>query len=426
MSEMANKIKQWMEEHTQQGVEFLQELIQAPSTEGHEEEAQKVIMCKMEELGLDIDVWEPDGETLSKHPYFASPRSQFKGSPNVVGVWKGTGQGKSMILNSHIDVVPAGDLHQWDHSPWSGVVEGNRIYGRGSTDMKGGTVSNFLAVQCLKELGIPLKGDVIIQSVIAEESGGLGTLAAIERGPRADAAIIPEPTNMKFFPKQQGSMWFRIKIKGRAAHGGTRYEGVSALEKTMHVVQAIQQLEKKRNERMDDPLYEGVPIPVPINIGVVQGGEWPSSVPDLVKLEGRMGVAPEETMEHARAELENSLKELANQDEWLKEHPPEVEWFGARWVPNSLEVEHQLVNTFSDAYKQVRDEAPIFQAAPWGTDAGLLSVVGDIPTLVFGPGVTEVAHFPNEYMEIDKMIQAAEIIALALVDWCTQGALTLR
>lgn len=421
MNLLAERVREWMAAHTQEGVAFLQALIEKPSTEGHEAEAQRLIKEKMEKLGLEIDMWDPDGDVLVKHPYFASPRTQFKGSPNVVGIWKGSGAGKSMILNSHIDVVPAGDLQQWQHSPWSGVVEGNRVYGRGSTDMKGGTVANFLAVQCLQELGIVLKGDVILQSVIAEESGGLGTLAAILKGPRADAALIPEPTNMKFFPKQQGSMWFRIKIHGRAAHAGTRYEGVSALEKAVLVIQAIQSLEKRRNERITDPLFQGLPIPVPINIGVVQGGEWPSSVPDLVKLEGRYGVAPEETMDAAKEELENCLRDLAKQDEWLSAHPPEVEWFGARWVPNSLDPEHELMQVFGQAYQQVIKEEPVIQAAPWGTDGGLLSVVGDIPTLVFGPGVTEVAHFPNEYIEIDKMIKAAEIIALALVNWCGQG-----
>ena len=178
----------------------------------------------------------------------------------------------------------------------------------------------------------------------------------LKGAPRADAALIPEPTNMKFFPKQQGSMWFRIHVHGRAAHGGTRYEGVSALEKSVHVIAAIQALEKTRNESITDPLYDGVPIPIPINLGVVQGGEWPSSVPDLVKLEGRMGVAPEETMEHAREELESCIKALAKVDEWFREHPPEVEWFGARWVPNSLDPAHHLVKAFSQAYQQVKEE----------------------------------------------------------------------
>lgn len=144
---------------------------------------------------------------------------------------KGSGDGKSMILNGHIDVVPEGDVNQWDHHPYSGEKIGNRIYGRGTTDMKGGNVALMLAMEAIIESRIELKGDIYFQSVIEEESGGAGTLATILRGYKADGVIIPEPTNMKFFPKQQGSMWFRLHVKGKAAHGGTRYEGVSAIEK---------------------------------------------------------------------------------------------------------------------------------------------------------------------------------------------------
>src|SRR3954453_18596269 len=130
--------------------------------------------------------------------------------------------------------------------------------------MKGGTVSLLLALEAIQANQIKLKGDVIFQSVIEEESGGAGTLAAVLRGYKADAAIIPEPTNMKIFPKQQGSMWFRIRVKGRSAHGGTRYEGVSAIEKSLFVVNQIRELEKRRNKRITDPLYSKVPIPIPI------------------------------------------------------------------------------------------------------------------------------------------------------------------
>jgi acetylornithine deacetylase len=284
--------------------------------------------------------------------------------------------------------------------------------------MKGGNVSLLLALSALRALGIPIKGDVIFQSVIEEESGGLGTLAAILRGYKADAAIIPEPTNMKIFPKQQGSMWFRIHVKGRSAHGGTRYEGVSAIEKSYLVVEHIRELEKRRNERMSDPLYSEIPIPIPINIGKIEGGDWPSSVADLVKLEGRMGVSPEEKMEEAKREMENWISTLKEIDPWFEIQPVTLEWFGARWVPGTIDLDHELVEKLASSYHEVLGEAPVVEASPWGTDGGLLTKVGATPTIVFGPGVTEKAHFPNEYIEIHKVFEAAEIIALTIVDWC--------
>ncbi|SEN69270.1 peptidase [Lihuaxuella thermophila] len=411
-------IHQWMEDHREEGIRLLQRMVQAPSTQGNEAAAQAIVAEKLSEMGLEVEIWEPDGQELQKHPYFYSPRTEFKGSPNVVGVWKGTGGGRSIILNGHIDVVPEGDHEQWDHPPYSGKIIDGKMYGRGVTDMKGGNVSLLLAIESLVQLGIKLKGDVIFQSVVEEESGGAGTLAAVLKGYKADAALIPEPTHMRIFPKQQGSMWFRIWVKGRSAHGGTRYEGVSAIEKGMKVVEHIRALEEERNRRITDPLYKNTPIPIPINIGVMEGGNWPSSVPDLVKLEGRMGVAPEEKMEDAKREMEEWLKMLGRLDPWFEEHPPVLEWFGARWVPGSIDLEHELMNTLVNQYRSVLGQEPVIEASPWGTDGGLLTQVGETPSIVFGPGVTEMAHYPNEYIELDKVFEAAEIIALTLIHWC--------
>jgi acetylornithine deacetylase len=413
-----DKISSWLKAHRCKGTHLLQKLVQAKSTQGNEAGAQKIVIDTLTEMGLNIDIWDPEGKELQTHPYFASSKIDFHGSPNVVGVLKGKGKGRSIILNGHIDVVPAGDREQWDEDPYSGKVKDGKMFGRGVTDMKGGNVSLLLAIQAIQALNIPLKGDVIFESVIEEESGGIGTLASIERGYKADAAIIPEPTNLKIFPKQQGSMWFRIFVKGRSAHGGTRYEGISAIEKSMLVVNHILNLEKERNSRITDPLYEKIPIPIPINIGKIQGGEWPSSVCDLVQIEGRMGVSPEETMEEAKAEMEKWVRKLGELDSWFKQTPPKIEWFGARWLPGSIPTNHQLVSSLANNYQLVLKDEPIVEASPWGTDGGLLTKVGETPSVVFGPGVTEKAHFPNEYIELDKVFVTAEIIALTVIDWC--------
>ncbi len=412
------QINHWLQHNRDHGIELLQKLVQANSTQGNEQYAQTIVIEKLRKIGLKVEVWEPDGKFLSAHPYFASSRYDFKGSPNVVGILKGTGEGRSIILNGHIDVVPEGDIAQWEHQPYSGKVIDGKLYGRGATDMKGGNVSLLLALSAIRALGIPLKGDVIFQSVIEEESGGAGTLSAILKGYKADAAIIPEPTNMKIFPKQQGSMWFRLSVKGRSAHGGTRYEGVSAIEKAMLVIEHVRELEKRRNEKIHDPLYKKIPIPIPINIGKIEGGDWPSSVADLVKLEGRMGISPDETISQAKNELENWIHNLKQVDPWFNDYPVSLEWFGARWVPGSINLNHEMIKTLSASYSEVIGEEPVIEASPWGTDGGLLTHVGSTPTIVFGPGVTEKAHYPNEYIEIDKVVEAAAIIALTVVEWC--------
>lgn len=411
-------IKQWLKENRARGARLLQILVQENSTRGNESGAQAIVIEKCRQMGLVLDIWEIGGEELKKHPAYCCDRQSFNGNPNLVAILKGSGGGKSIILNGHIDVVPVGDESNWELDPFSGMIKCGKLYGRGSTDMKGGNVALLMAMESLIANGIKLKGDVIFQSVIEEESGGAGTLAAVLRGYSADGAIIPEPTNMKFFPKQQGSMWFRITVKGRAAHGGTRYEGVSAIEKSLLVIQRLQQLEKDRNAKINDPLFENIPIPIPINIGKINSGEWPSSVPDTAIIEGRMGVSPEETIQSAKLEMEACLQGLNEQDEWFHGNPLQIEWFGGRWLPGSLESDHPLMNALTQSFIDVKKENPIVEASPWGTDGGILSTVGDTPVIVFGPGITETAHDANEHIDLEDLFASSEIIALTLLRWC--------
>ncbi|MEH7332253.1 peptidase [Neobacillus drentensis] len=412
------RIKQWLKENRARGARLLQILVQEDSTRGNESGTQAIVIEKCRQLGLTLDIWEIDGDELKKHPAYCCDRESFDGNPNLVAVLKGSGGGKSIILNGHIDVVPVGNVNNWKQDPFSGTIECGKLYGRGATDMKGGNVALIMAIESLIANGIKLKGDVIFQSVIEEESGGAGTLAAVLRGYQADGAIIPEPTNMKIFPKQQGSMWFRITVKGRAAHGGTRYEGVSAIEKSLIVIQRLQQLEKDRNARISDPLFEKIPIPIPINIGKIKSGEWPSSVPDTAIIEGRMGVSPEETIQAAQLEMETCLQEINEKDEWFSENPLQIEWFGGRWLPGSLESEHPLIKELTKSFIEVKGNQPSIEASPWGTDGGILSNVGNTPVVVFGPGITETAHDANEHINLEDLFAASEIIAFTLLEWC--------
>jgi acetylornithine deacetylase len=418
MNDAQKKTDAYIEANRERAISFLQKLVRQPSLQGNEKGVQALVADKLKELNLRIDQWDPSFAELSSHLYFVASRSSYENSPNVVGVWKGQGGGKSIILNGHIDVVPEGDRTKWTHDPFSGHVEEGKMYGRGTTDMKGGNVSLLLALEAIIKCGIKLKGDVIFESVIEEESGGMGTLAAIIRGYRADAALIPEPTNMKLFIKQQGSMWFRVSVEGRSAHGGTRYEGVSAIDQVWKVYHAILDLEKKRNASIDDPLYKHISIPLPINVGKIQGGTWPSSVPDLVTLEGRIGVGPHEKMDEVKRQINACLADLSASDEWLRDHPVKLEFFGGQWIPNSVEDNHPFVGVLKGSYQQVYSKAVAIEASPWGTDGGLLGNAGNTPTLVIGPGETRMAHYPNEYIQLDEVIQAARLFAVIIMRWC--------
>lgn len=410
--------EQWILSNRAQAVTLLQSFVREPSVQGNEAGVQNLVEAKLKSLGMEIDRWDPNVSELKKSPWFVQSRPSYDGSPNVVGILKGTGGGKSILLNGHIDVVPAGDLSQWTNDPFSGTERDGKIFGRGSTDMKGGNTAMILAVESIIRSGIRLKGDIIFHSVVEEETGGVGTLAAVLRGHRADAALVPEPTNMKLFISQQGSMWFRISVPGLGAHAGTRYEGVSSVEKAWKIFDAVSRLEKSRNEKVENPLYKNVPIPFPINIGKFNSGAWPSSVPDLAVLEGRIGVAPGESMNEVRNELIAAVEEVNRADEWLKNHPAIVEFFGGQWIPNQVSEDHVFTQLVKQEFFSVFNSDPVVEASPWGTDAGILGQAGDIPALVIGPGTTRLAHYPDESIEIAPMLDCARLFSRVIVSWC--------
>lgn len=419
IEELVRRADSVLNERFDSGMEFLQEIVRQPSVQGDERGVQEIVAARLKSLGLEIDIWDISHDELGGHPFFVASRPDYAGSPNVVGVWRGTGGGRSLILNGHVDVVPAGEREKWDADPFSGSIVDGKLFGRGSTDMKGGNVALLLALEAVIHSGIRLRGDVIFESVVEEESGGSGTLATIIRGYRADAALVPEPTNMRLFIRQQGSMWFRVHVPGIGAHAGTRYEGVSALEKAIIVHAAIMDLERIRNKDVKDPLYSNAPIPFPINIGKFNTGNWPSSVPDKAVIEGRIGVAPGEEMNAVRDQLIECVRRISESDPFLSKNPAEVEFFGGRWVPNAVAEDHPFTQLVSQQFSAVYGKKPVVEASPWGTDAGLLGRVGGVPALVIGPGVTRMAHYPNEYIDISEIREAARLFMRVIISWCS-------
>lgn len=412
-------VKKCIDQNKEDYIHFLQQIVQKPTITGNEKQAQQIVAERLKSKGLMVDVWEPDYDELIESEFFNPLRDNYDGSPNVVGILKGKAEGPSVILNGHIDVVPEGDANKWKHHPYSGVRKDNKLYGRGTTDMKGGNVSTLIALETIINLGIQLNGDVIYESVIEEETGGAGTLSAIQRGYHADIAIVPEPSEMKIFPQQQGSLWFKVTVKGEAAHGGTRYEGVSAIDKGWLVYKKILELEEKRNASLrKTSLYKNNPIPIPINIGQFNAGNFPSSVPEIAVIEGRYGVAPGETLDEAKEEFKAMLAGLADIDERFTKDPATVTWGGIHLPPGGCDLDHPMLEILKEKYEEVKNEPPILAGSTWGTDGGLLTQAGNIPSIVFGPGTTSMAHFTDEYIELDKMFETAEIICLAIIEWC--------
>lgn len=400
-------------------VRAAQRLVRIRSDGGHEVEAQKAVSELMSEHGLIVDQWEIDLPEVQRHEA-ASWEIERKRALGVVGSLRGHSRdGPTLVLNGHVDVVPAGQRNTWTHPPFDGVIDDGRLYGRGALDMKGPLVAGLFALSALRRAGVELDGTAILHSVVGEEDGGIGTLASILRGHTGDAAIVLEPTRMVVAPVQSGCINVRIAVPGIAAHGAIRTEGVSALEKLHIVHRAVIALEDERNRPFRGaPLYRPYPTPFPICIGTVRGGSWASSVPDLVTVEGRVGVLPGETMADARLAFENAVEAAAENDDFLRDHPPKVEWWGGRFYPVNTPVDSEVVTTLASALMDVRGEAAPFEAVPFGADAGLFAHVADMPAVLFGAGDIRRAHAPDEFIDIDELVEMSRVLALAVARFC--------
>lgn len=381
-----------------------------------ESDAQRFVAGAMARAGLDVDCWPIDMAALRAHDGYSSEVDRESGL-GVTGTM-GKGPGPALVLNGHVDVVPAGDESLWTYPPWQATVSDGRVYGRGALDMKGAVCCAIAAARAIRDAGVTLEGRLIVQSVIGEEDGGAGTLAAVLRGPGADAAIVLEPTELQIAPAQAGALNFRLTVPGRTAHGAMRAEGVSAIEKFVPLLQAILALEARRNAAVADPLFGDYALPIPICPGIVRAGNWASNVAERLVCEGRYGVAVGEDLDAARRQFEEAVAEAAAADPWLSDHAPVVEWWGAQFAPASIPTDHPIVTTVAGAFEAATGRAARLQGMTYGADMRLLANQGGIPTMMFGPGNIRVAHQPDEYVPVDDLIAAVRTITLTIVRYC--------
>ncbi|WP_375432584.1 ArgE/DapE family deacylase [uncultured Friedmanniella sp.] len=408
--------------HAADVVQLLAELVRIPSVSGSdaENDIQAHLAGHLERAALEVDHWSvPLPETLAA-PSFPGVETVRSEAWGLVGRLPGRrpGAAPSLMLNAHVDVVPAGHPSTWaGHDPFGGHVDARHVWGRGACDMKGGLVAALWAARALAELRVPLQGDLLVACVQGEEDGGLGTFATLRRGWTADACVIPEPTSLDLVTANAGSLTFRLTITGLASHASRRTSGVSAVEKFQLVLPALRTLERRRNADVD-PRLQRWDIAYPLEVGRVRAGNWSSSVPDVLVAEGRYGVALGEEMDEARAAFLATVAEVNAADPWLREHPVEVEWWGGQFAPGETQVDATIAGAVRRAHRSVSARPQEEWGAPYGSDLRLMSGLGGVPTVHYGPGDAGLAHGPRERVPIDDVLTTARALAVLALEHC--------
>ena len=421
---LVQKIMQAVDMHFDEQVEFLSALSSHGSTRGKEQSAQQFMANALSRRNLETDVWNIEVKDIEHLPGFSPVIGQYDDAINVVGTHRSQSQaGRSLILNGHIDVVPVGPLDMWKQPPFEPYCENGWMVGRGVGDMKAGLVANLFALDALSSLSYQPAADVYFQSVVEEECTGNGALACLQRGYRADAALIPEPFNEQLVLAQIGVIWFQVHLKGVPVHVLEAASGSNAIEAAIPLINALRELEAEWNVDSDKhPVYAHVDHPLNLNIGKIEGGDWGSSVPAWCCFDARLAIYPGQDIEVAQAKIEACIKSAAAADPFLSQNPPEIIYHGFLAEGYAL-AEHKkpeaelAISSLERAHQAVTGEDLQQFSVTATTDARFFGLYADIPALVYGPTAENIHGF-NERVNLESMRNVTQSIALFIADWC--------
>lgn len=399
---------------------FTEALIEFETTACREADAQAWFKARLDDFGFETYEWTADAERLAAHPSFPDDPADIDVAdrPSVAGVLEfGDAEaGPTLVLDGHMDVVPA-DEANWDSPPYEPTWgnDGAELTARGAVDMKSPLAACVFAALDVAETAEEegLNGRLVVESVVGEEEGGIGAAAAALDNPfpfDRDAALVAEPTDLTCITATEGTVMKELKITGRAAHAASRWVGEDVLDHFETIRAALYDLEAERTERCDHPLYQEFPIPAPICIGTVEAGNWASSVASSLTAGIRIGVLPGETVDEVEAEAEAAVQAVVDDDEWLSEHPPEFERFTIQFESAETDPDERVVTTLQEAMTATGLEDTDPRGATYGADNRHYVAAG-IPTVLFGPGTIEQAHFPNETIQWADVEQARKTIA---------------
>ncbi len=407
-------------------VENTQALVRIPSTNtpptGEERACQEHIAAQMPG-SMAVDLYNlTEVEGLEAHPAYW-PDRDYHNRPNVNAVRQGAGGGRSLLLTGHIDTVPLASASPWTRDPFGAEVEDGRLYGLGAGDMKGGVAIAMTIAQAVEALGVPLKGDLLIESVVDEEFGGVnGTIAGRVRGHHADAAILLEPTGLEVYPAARGARILQLELANKASIVGGEVDHM-AFERLPHLLEQIRTFADRRHRSAPVPdLFKRYENPVPVWVTRINAGGWgfeePITIPERVLLQLYWQTMPGERQEAIDAEFHAWLDEvIAGKPAWF-ENALKVETdYVVRYLPGTLiEAEHPFVQAFAQTAGEVMDAPPTVVGAPFPCDMFALHDAG-MPALVFGPR-GESFHGADEYLDLESQWQAARAVFAFVLAWC--------
>ncbi len=386
---------------------------------GLEKKGQEYLKSLLKDMGADEIISDPMKESVilkSMDQYNeGNPGHQYDNRYNVYATFIGNG-GHSLIFNGHMDTMPFGDASLWNTPPHKPTIIERKMYGLGVCDMKGGLMAAVMAVKLLQDADIDLPGDVKIVSVVDEEGGGNGSIQAAMSGQTADGVVVCEPTDDELIAAHMGFVFYKVEIEGKSNHSGSKWLGVSAIDKAIKLIESLAELEHKWAKNYTHPL-----LPSPsLNVGTIIGGNGASTVAGNCTFEVCIHYLPhlmnEKDVEKSFTE---TLYKKCFDDVWLKDHLPKITMYQAGGA-FEMNTDHQFIEAFTYAYSSAVGKDIKITGSPAGCDSRIWKNIADCPTIQYGPGRLEQCHSIDEYLSIDSYLESILVYAHLILQWCKE------
>src|SRR5215211_4496032 len=416
---LAQRIVASVEDGFPDQVAFTQDLVRFPSLRGAEHAIQDHVFRTWRERGYAMDRFSMDAEAIGRHHGGSPVSDEHSGAPIVVAIHRPREErGRSLILQAHVDVVPAGPADLWTKPPFEPAIESDWLYGRGGADMKAGHATNLFALDALRRTGLQPTATVTLQSVVEEESTGNGALMTHLRGYRADAVLIPEPEDEKLVRAHTGVLWFEIQVQGHPVHVREMQSGGNAIDAAYRVIAALRELEENWNARKHGrEHFEQEDHPINLNIGRIEGGDWASSVPAWCKLQCRIAIFPGTDADEAAREIAKAITDFARGDTLLANNPPRVVFNGFFAEGYVLAPGSQAEAVLAGSHREVTGK-PLESFVTAGyLDTRVYSLYDRVSALCYGP-ISRNIHGADECVSLASVQRVTATMALFVAEWC--------
>ncbi len=408
-------------------IEWAKTLIGFPSEnrppDGDEGEAQQFLKQECLKIGLDVDMFYPDRvPEITSHPWWLCGRKYKEGRQNLVGTWKGSSKGRSLLFSGHMDVAPSAGGKWKITGPYSPKVEKGRLYGRGSADLKGGMAAMFWALKILKELGFEPSGDIIFESVVDEEfAGGNGALASRLKGHNADLAILCEPTRMQLCTACIGAFLGEITLKGRSGMPYMGFDIPNPIYGAAKVIEMFKKWGQDWTRSNQHPLFDekGKELKILLwDIETKEPGEFTQmGTPALARLSWIVWCYPGTDQDDFRKEF---LRFWSAKQKDAELRPFKLEHrFTYHYVrPWQTDINDRGVIAAVDSFARCQGRPPVVGGAPFSCDMAIYGEVGKMPTVILGPRGGEL-HAPDEWVLIEDILSLVGVFADLSINWAS-------